>query len=145
MRKKNRRRRGGAQSLAERLAAVNRLMLEPRGSEVPPPAPGSGARPHADLGVRAANALDDVFEQTPTDEQLRADLRAMAERWRGQARRNFASASTQADDFGRRFVEHGATCTANCLFELLRVLGDEEPPPSATLEAPQTTPPHLGQ
>lgn len=37
---------------------------------------------------------------------------------KGRARRAFVSASRQADDFGRRFVEHGARCYANAAMEL---------------------------
>lgn len=34
------------------------------------------------------------------------------------------------DEFGRRFIEHGATCYANCFLRLQAVLGGASPRPS---------------
>lgn len=47
----------------------------------------------------------------------------------------FKSAALQPkdDEFGRRFIEHGAMCYANCYLRLQKVLSDASPPPS---EAP---------
>lgn len=44
----------------------------------------------------------------------------------------FKSAAKQPkhDEFGRRFIEHGAVCYANCVFMLQRVLSDASPHPS---------------
>lgn len=44
----------------------------------------------------------------------------------------FKSAALQAtdDEFGRRFIEHGAVCYANCFLRLQAVLDDASPLPS---------------
>jgi len=42
--------------------------------------------------------------------------------WERLARCKFASANIQKDDFGKRFIEHGATCIANCAADLKRAL-----------------------
>lgn len=51
--------------------------------------------------------------------------------WSASAFRS-AALQDKDDEFGRRFIEHGATCYANCFFRLQTALGGASPPPSAT-------------
>jgi hypothetical protein len=53
-------------------------------------------------------------------------LRELAMKWHAQAMRKFECADRTADPMGRRLVEHGAFCTANCAVDLLTAIG--EPP-----------------
>lgn len=71
----------------------------------------------------------------------RAELMALADKWTGLARRKFASAGQQApaDNFGKRFIEHGAVCYFNCAQELMDLIRSaEESRTLATQEEPRT-------
>jgi len=60
---------------------------------------------------------------------------ALANRWEHLAKCQFASAKTQSDDFGRRFVEHGAMSYFNCAQELKALAqGTSLLPPSTNQE-----------
>lgn len=48
-------------------------------------------------------------------------LKEMAAHWHHRANCKFACATNYPEgDFGRRFIEHGATCYRNCAWELER-------------------------
>lgn len=78
---------------------------------------------------------DFVLGQLHPGEGLEASVsRAMAE-IKGWSAAAFRSAALQpeGDESGRRFIEHGAMCYANCFLRLQRALSDASLPPS---EAP---------
>jgi hypothetical protein len=52
-----------------------------------------------------------------------ATLAELVERWKARARKAFADAEHEPNEMGRRLIEHGATCYANCAFELEQALG----------------------
>lgn len=56
-----------------------------------------------------------------------AKVAALAAEWERLARSQFASAAKQADEYGRRFVEHGAVCYASCAIALREALGERPP------------------
>lgn len=66
---------------------------------------------NADLEVRVARAIEEI---------------------RGWSAAAFKNAALQPkdDEFGRRFIEHGAMCYANCVLMLQKVLDDASPPTS---------------
>lgn len=68
-------------------------------------------------------------------EGLESRVSRAMEEIKGWSSAAFRSAALQPeeDEFGRRFIEHGAMCYANCFLTLRRALGDASPPPS---EAP---------
>jgi hypothetical protein len=53
---------------------------------------------------------------------LEQQLFDLIKKWEKVARASFSSASSQQDDFGRRFIEHGAMCYVNCSTDLKKVL-----------------------
>lgn len=61
----------------------------------------------------------------------------LAEKWKQRARSKVRSASFESSDFGRRFIEHGAMCYANCADELIEALSSLEPQTSAIQEVLQ--------
>lgn len=74
------------------------------------------------------------------DQELESTVRALSDLWRRRATRAMECAAAQdpADEFGRRFIEHGAMCYFNCARELMeatRVSLSHEP--SATPEEQQ--------
>ena len=64
-----------------------------------------------------------------------SNLDGLADQWAERARRAFSDAEHEADPMGKRLIEHGATCYANCAFELREALSPSPPvlsePPSA--------------
>ena len=50
------------------------------------------------------------------------DLCALVSKWRGIAKSKFSSARVQDSEDAARFIEHGATCYANCAIELSEAL-----------------------
>jgi hypothetical protein len=54
-----------------------------------------------------------------------ATLAELVERWKAIARKAFADAEHEPNEMGRRLIEHGATCYANCTLELDAALQDE--------------------
>ncbi len=67
-----------------------------------------------------------------TEKNLEVQLAAAIEEIKGWSAAAFKSAAKQPkdDEFGRRFIEHGAVCYANCALMLQKVLGDASPHPS---------------
>ncbi|GEM_PF-5162522 len=59
-------------------------------------------------------------------------LRELARRWAHTARCKFKSAEEQPpeEEFGKRFIEHGAMCYYNCYQELEQLLDTGELGPS---------------
>jgi hypothetical protein len=51
-------------------------------------------------------------------------MRALAIEWSRRAMKQFDCAEVTADPMGKRVMEHGAACYANCAFELLEKIGD---------------------
>jgi hypothetical protein len=64
-------------------------------------------------------------------------LLAVAEQWEAAARRRFISADLENDAMGKRLIEHGAVCLANCASELREALSVSASRPSAIPEANQ--------
>lgn len=95
----------------------------------------AGAEGIPNFAVGGMLTKDFVLGQLPPGEGLEASVsRAMAE-IKGWSAAAFRSAALQpeGDESGRRFIEHGAMCYANCFLRLQRALSDALPPPS---EAP---------
>ena len=63
---------------------------------------------------------------------MKQQLLALVDKWEKAARFSFLSAAEQKDDFGRRFIEHGAMCYVNCATDLKEVLVSADPLLSAT-------------
>ena len=59
---------------------------------------------------------------------MKQQLFNLIERWENFARSSFHSASSQQDDFGRRFIEHGAMCYVNCATDLKKALTSDDLP-----------------
>ena len=65
-------------------------------------------------------------------------LDGLADQWAERARRAFADAETEVSPMGKRLIEHGATCYANCAFELREALSPSPPDLSELPSARQT-------
>lgn len=77
-----------------------------------------------------------ALDSQSANESMHQQLEAIAEKMASWARSAMGSAARQdpADDFGRRFIEHGGMCYFNC-WSLLRAFLDAScPPPSDTQE-----------
>jgi len=61
-----------------------------------------------------------------------SDLTSLAEKWENSAKNRFLAAGQEKDDFGKRFIEHGAMCYFNCAQELKKILISSSLPPSTT-------------
>lgn len=46
------------------------------------------------------------------------ELLDLAEKWEHSAKNRFLAAEQEKDEFGKRFIEHGALCYFNCAQEL---------------------------
>lgn len=68
----------------------------------------------------------------PQSESLEARVTCALEEIKGWSAAAFRSAALQPkdDEFGRRFIEHGAMCYANCYLRLQKVLSDASTPPT---------------
>lgn len=49
-------------------------------------------------------------------------LSRLVEQWKRWARAAFRDASREKDEFGKRFIEHGAVCYTNCAIALTEAL-----------------------
>ncbi len=64
-------------------------------------------------------------------------LLSLVEKWETSARFAFLSAEKQEDEFGKRFVEHGAMCYTNCATDLKEALSSCVLQPLTTQEEGQ--------
>jgi hypothetical protein len=55
--------------------------------------------------------------------------------WKQRALGKFMTAASEKDAFGKRLLEHGATCYVNCALELEEVMRDAEIAKSLKVEA----------
>ena len=62
---------------------------------------------------------------------MKQQLFELVDKWEKSARFAFLSAGEQKDDFGRRFIDHGAMCYMNCATDLKEVLASAGLLPSA--------------
>ena len=61
-------------------------------------------------------------------------LQDLCDTWAQRARAKFASAELEKDEAGRRLIEHGAMCYANCALELRELLQAGNVPADLQLE-----------
>ncbi len=64
-------------------------------------------------------------------------LQDLCNTWAQRAQAKFASAELEKDEVGRRLIEHGATCYANCALELRELLQTRNMPTDLQLEKVQ--------
>lgn len=95
----------------------------------------AGAEGIPNFAVGGMLPKDFVFGQLHPGEGLEASVSRAMEEIKGWSAAAFRSAALQpeGDESGRRFIEHGAMCYANCFLRIQRALSDASPPPS---EAP---------
>jgi hypothetical protein len=53
---------------------------------------------------------------------LNSNLISLINEWQNSARNRFRAAEQEKDEFGKRFIEHGAMCYFNCSHELRKAL-----------------------
>ena len=63
---------------------------------------------------------------------MHEQLLELIDKWKKAAKFGFLSADQQHDQFGKRFIEHGAICYTNCVLDLKQVLSSAELLISAT-------------
>jgi hypothetical protein len=74
-----------------------------------------------DVVIPSGVALDSSASLTG-EKRRYMELIELAEKWEYYAKNRFLAAEQEKDDFGKRFIEHGAMCYFNCAQELKAAL-----------------------
>lgn len=54
----------------------------------------------------------------------REKLLELVAKWKRRALKSFADSELEQDAMGKRLIEHGAVCIANCMLELEEAIGE---------------------